>query len=101
MWDQSPITLRWAQADSDTIDVPGGAARTVLVAFSDDSNGPPAVFNDPAHTPCPLELKIMMEISSSSSAALHGYYFIQCRPNYLGGASAQFEFVAWDESAST
>ena len=101
MWDWSPITLRWSQSDSDAKDIPGGTSRDVLVAFSDNSNGPPAVFNDVAHTHCPLELKILVEISSSSSAAWRGSYFIRCHPNYAGGPRAQFEFLAWEEWAST
>ena len=101
MWDWSPITLLWTQSDSDAMDIPGGVSRTVLVAFSDNPNGPPAVFNDSVRTHCPLELKIMVEISSPSSAALHGSYFIQCHPNYTDGTSARFEFMSWEEWAST
>ena len=101
MWDWSPITLRWAQSDSDTMVIPGGASRTVLVAFSDDSNGPPAVFNDLDRTRCSLELKIMVEVSSPSSATWHGSYFIQYDGNYWGGPNAQFQFVSWEEWASS
>ena len=101
MWDWSPITLQWAQSASDTVVIPGGVSRTVLVAFSDDSNGPPAVFNDSNHTRCSLELKIEVEVSSPSSATLHSSYFIQCHPNYWGGQSARFEFMPWEEWVST
>jgi hypothetical protein len=94
--DWSPITLRWAQSDYITAIISGGASRTLLVAFSDDSNGPPAVFNDLDHTRCSLESKITLEISSPNSATLHSSYFIQCHGNYVGGPSARFEFVPWE-----
>lgn len=99
--DWSPITLRWSQSEYVTAHIPGGASRTVLVAFSDNTNGPPAVFNDVDRTRCSLELKITVEISSPSSSTLHNSYFVSCHGNELNGPSSHFEFEAWDEWAST
>lgn len=99
--DWSPITLRWAQSEYVTANIPGGASRTVLVAFSNNTNGPPAVFNDLDHTSCLLELKITVEVSSPDTAALHQSFFIACHGNEFGGPSSHFKFEDWDEWASS
>ena len=108
LWDWSPITLTWAQSDSESVNIPGGASRTVLIAFSDISSGPPAVFNDNSRTQCSDELKITVEISSPDTATWHASYYIQCQPKMVRGyedrqwiEDAHFEFAPWEEWTAT
>jgi hypothetical protein len=98
LWERwSPISIRWLNSGSCVADIPGGVSRTAIVAFSEDSNGPPAVFNDVAFTRCVGAMKITVEVSSPSSAPYFQSYFIQCHPNYALGPSAHFEFLPWNE----
>jgi hypothetical protein len=69
-----------------------------LVAFSDDSNGPPAILNTSASTIQSLlgGHKIGIEISSTNCTVWKGEFYIECRPN-ISGIEPSFEFKEWDK----
>ena len=103
--DWIPIHLLWAQTQADTTAIPPAASRTIIVAFSDNSNGPPAVFNDRAHTHALSESRITVEVSSPGMTAWYGRFFINCHPNYIYRdglrVDSHFEFEPWETWAST
>jgi len=103
-WNPTSVywSIREASSDQLKLPIPPNTKRAALVAFSDDSNGPPAVFNAPTHDR-PLLFggaRIEIEVSSPDSAPWKGLFYIQCHPNYvsdipLGRTLATFEFVTW------
>ena len=60
--------MLWNSTDSDATTIPGGTSRNVIIASSNDSNGPPASFNNVDHTPGHNAPKIRDEVSSPDSA---------------------------------
>ncbi len=67
--------------------IPLAETRSALVAYSDDSNGPPATFASPHAggrrlTSGPNRMEV--SVSSPASAPCHGVFYIECHPNYLG-----------------
>jgi hypothetical protein len=89
--------------------IPPSATRTALIAYSDDSNGPPGIFNSPV-SPKPLLIgggqKIRIEVTASNSATWSGEFYIECHGNYLHAKTedlpqytepSTIEFIGWDE----
>lgn len=101
--DWNSVNVYWSERnappDQLRLTIPPNTTRIALIAFSDDSNGPPAVFNAPIHKR-PLLFsggaKIEVEVSSTNSTPWRGAFYIECHPNYLGGARATFEFIEWE-----
>ena len=105
--DWSPLSVYWSERNAPfeqlKMTIPPSVTRTALIAFSDNSNGPPAVFNATIIRRPLLHsggAKIEIEVSSPDSAPWRGAFYIECHPNYLGGAQATFEFVAWETWAT-
>ena len=113
--DWIPVHILWDPNQSVATTIPPAASRTIVVAFSDDSNGPPGIINDRTHTHLHVENRITVEVSSPDMAAWKGQFFIRCHPQYVYGDWAQgmsmaiaglgtparFEFERWEDWSST
>lgn len=103
--DFKPAQVYWSRRDADpqqlTIDIPPGSERTSLIAFSDDSNGPPGILNAPVRQRVSLGGKLEVEVTSLDSAAWRGAFYIECHPHYCRGSSATFEFIPWERWVET
>lgn len=85
-----PIQSIWSIASAgrpnqNKIAIPPGETRTALIAYSDDSNGPPAVLSAPDGVFRGLMSgphRIYLSISSPDSAGLDCDFYIECHPNY-------------------
>lgn len=98
--DWNSTSIYWSERDAPPsqlrLSISPGATKTALVAFQDNSNGLQSIFNAPTPAIIVGGAKIEIEISSPDSALWKGEFYIQCHPNYLGGAKATFEFVEWE-----
>src|SRR4030042_1430830 len=105
----NPIQIYWSERNAPAMqlkrDIPPNDVRTALIAFSDNSNGPPAVINTPT-TSKPLLFslghKMDIEVSSPNSAIWKGEFYIECHGKYVMKefpycTEATFEFEAWDK----
>lgn len=106
--DWTPVGVYWSERDTGIADclrsfIPPNGTRIALIAFSDDTNGPPAVFNTPTRRR-PLLIggakKIGIEVSCTNSASWKGEFYIECCPNYLNGPQATIKFVTWETWAA-
>lgn len=102
LYDWNPVTVCWSERDANRdqlkTNISPSATKSALIAFSDDSNGSTAIINAIVHQR-PIIIggaRIGIEVSSPDSALWKGDFYIECHPNYLGGARATFEFVDWE-----
>jgi hypothetical protein len=104
----NPIQVYWSERNAPKAqlkqDIPPNDSRIVLIAYSDNSNGPPAVVNTPTSAK-PLVFsgkhKIDIEVSSYNSATWRGEFYIECYGKYITkefpySTDATFEFEIWD-----
>lgn len=104
----------WSRRDADpphlAIDIPPNSARTSLIAFSNNSNGPPAILNAPIKQILSLGGKLEVEVTSPDSAAWKGEFYIECHQHYVsslqqaldkGGIPPTFEFIPWEQWLET
>lgn len=103
MWNQlgiKPFCVYWSERQAKpkqmNLVIPSGATRSALVAFQDNKNGGQFNFNSLNHEWIVGEVKIDVEISSHEAVLWNGDFYIECRPNYLGGERAKFVFVEWN-----
>jgi hypothetical protein len=105
----NPILTYWSERNAPpsqlNLDIPANAKRISLIAYSDNSNGPPAIFNTPTSAK-PLLFtgghKIDIEVSSSNSVIWNGEFYIECHPKYVTKefpyyTNATIEFETWEE----
>jgi hypothetical protein len=98
-----------AEPNQFRLTIPPGETRSALIAYSDDSNGPPAVFASPHAggrrlTSGPHQMTV--RVSSPDSTPRQGAFYIECHPNYLThlggnqyslhGPPATMELEEWD-----
>jgi len=98
----NPTNVYWSIRDAQPLQlklhIPPNTTRTSLIAFSKDSNGPPAICNSP-QSPKPqihLGSRLEIEVSSLNAATWKGVFYLECHPNYVGGDRARFEFIEWE-----
>lgn len=108
MWNQLnllPFCIYWSerqvQPNQMSINIPGRATRSALVAFQNNSNGGQFNFNSPNKEWVVGGVKIDLEISNDAIVLWRGSFYIECRPNYAGRTIAEydparFEFLEWD-----
>lgn len=103
----SPTGVYWSERDAPPHQlkcaIPPNSTRNALVAYQNNSNGITTIFNSPI-SPNPIIVvgaRIEIEVSSPDSALWEGAFYIQCHPNYVGGARATFEFVEWETWANS
>jgi len=105
----NPIQIYWSERNAPAMqlkrDIPPDDTKIALIAFSDNSNGPPAVINTPT-TSKPLLFslghKIDVEVSSPNSAIWKGEFYIQCHGKYVTKefpyyTEATIEFETWNK----
>lgn len=117
----TPITVLWSQRDSIpphvNVDIAPKARRSSIIAFSDDSNGPPPIFNsNPSTRVLSIDgARIEIELSASNSSPWRGTFFLQCHGQYVTGnwstglkqaiaglaSPAQFQFEPWNKWLET
>ncbi|GEM_PF-4855014 len=108
LWDFSPFNLLWSASGgqpSAQRTINPGASQTVLVAYSDDSNGPPGTINSSGvKRPLPVETKLTIRITSRDSASWLGEFYIRCHGKYVRSyqdalqghaTNPRFEFTEW------
>jgi hypothetical protein len=101
----APFIIRQSCSEV-TVTLPPGAKRRFLVAYCDDTNGPPAQFNTvPAVALSRGAHKIVVEISAHEVSVSHYTFFLECHPNYAGvrdglvtrSTEATMEMCPWEE----
>ena len=97
-------STRHAAENSLLLTIPAHETRTVTVAFCNDSNGNGGWFCVPNFSRgngVQLHSAVnQLDISVSSSAGglpQREVFYLQCHPNYLNGAQAEFAFKPWSE----
>lgn len=114
-WNALQVTWSPTNAvpDQFRLTIPPGETRSALIAYSDDSNGPPAVFASP-HAGARLlrsgPNRMEVSVSSPNAARCRGVFYIECHPNYatrlegglisLDGPRATMVMEPWDAYAA-
>lgn len=105
--DWSPFHVVWsprnAPLNQSQLIIPAGETRTTLIAYSDDSNGPPALFavvNEGPGNRRRLSSgmhRIEVRVSNPDTEPCVESFYLECHPNYLGGKRSHMEFERWQE----
>lgn len=105
----NPIQSIWSLASAsrpnqNKMAIPPGETRTALIAYSDDSNGPPAAFSAPDGVRRHLMSgphRIYLSVSSPDSARLDCDFYIECHPNYAIPGIKRGTFARYADSTMT
>jgi hypothetical protein len=108
----SPASLIWsirnAAANTFRMTLPAKSKRTLSVAYSDDSDGPPASFDTVNRTTIMhgFPQRITLSFSSPDFTTFREDFYIECRGNEVGSvadalrhwySASHFEFKTWDD----